>query len=162
METVFITVIWDPTDQCVSIVGCLINWTVGISIAFPAARLAIYAEPVPGNSFISRTHHPFVLPYYRATRPTSLFPFKSHKFHLGINYRDWRIFGRVLSVIWNNLRTKIFVLKAWKFNIAQSALCWNECQYVMCIFNHYCICTVHVISSLNCQYQHMHNFSVTG
>ena len=25
----------------------------------------------------------------------------------------------------------------------------------------YCICTVHVIRSLNCQYQHMHNFSVT-
>ena len=26
--------------------------------------------------------------------------------------------------------------------------------------NHYCICTVHVIRSLNCQYQHMHNFNV--
>jgi len=26
----------------------------------------------------------------------------------------------------------------------------------------YCICTVHVIRSLNCQYQHMHNFNVTG
>jgi hypothetical protein len=25
-----------------------------------------------------------------------------------------------------------------------------------------CICTVHVIRSLNCQYQHMHNFNVTG
>jgi len=23
-------------------------------------------------------------------------------------------------------------------------------------------CTVHVIRSLNCQYQHMHNFNVTG
>ena len=28
--------------------------------------------------------------------------------------------------------------------------------------NYYCICTVHVIRSHNCQYQHMHNFSVTG
>ena len=28
--------------------------------------------------------------------------------------------------------------------------------------DHYCICTVHVIRSLNCQYQHMHNFNVTG
>jgi hypothetical protein len=27
---------------------------------------------------------------------------------------------------------------------------------------YYCICTVHVIRSLNCQYQHMHNFNVTG
>ena len=26
----------------------------------------------------------------------------------------------------------------------------------------YCICTVHLIRSLNCQYQHMHNFNVTG
>ena len=26
----------------------------------------------------------------------------------------------------------------------------------------YCICTVHVIRSLNCQYQHMHNFNVSG
>ena len=26
----------------------------------------------------------------------------------------------------------------------------------------YCICTVHVIRLLNCQYQHMHNFNVTG
>ena len=24
----------------------------------------------------------------------------------------------------------------------------------------YCICTVHIIRSLNCQYQHMHNFNV--
>ena len=28
--------------------------------------------------------------------------------------------------------------------------------------DHYCICTVHVIRSLNCQYEHMHNFNVTG
>ena len=28
--------------------------------------------------------------------------------------------------------------------------------------NHYCICTVHVTRSLICQYQHMHNFNVTG
>jgi len=26
----------------------------------------------------------------------------------------------------------------------------------------YCICTVHVVRSLNCQYQHMHDFNVTG
>jgi len=31
------------------------------------------------------------------------------------------------------------------------------------VFNfHYCICTVHVIRSLYCQYQHMHNLNVTG
>jgi len=28
-------------------------------------------------------------------------------------------------------------------------------------YSYYCICTVHVIRSLNCQYQHMHNFNVT-
>jgi len=31
-------------------------------------------------------------------------------------------------------------------------LCYSPC----------CICTVHVIRSLNCQYQHMHNFNVIG
>ena len=30
------------------------------------------------------------------------------------------------------------------------------------IIIYYCICTVHVVRSLNCQYQHMHNFNVTG
>ena len=30
------------------------------------------------------------------------------------------------------------------------------------VADHYCVCTVHVIRSLNCQYQHMHNFNVTG
>jgi len=88
MDTVFITVIYDITGQCVSIVDRLINWTVGISIGFRAARRTIYAVSMQGNSCISRTHHPSVLPYYRATRPTSLFPFKSQKFHLGINYHD--------------------------------------------------------------------------
>ena len=30
------------------------------------------------------------------------------------------------------------------------------------IYSYFCICAVHVIRSLNCQYQHMYNFNVTG
>jgi hypothetical protein len=133
MEIVFISVICDITDQCVSIVGGLINWTVGISIALRAARITINAVSIQGSSFISRTQHPSVLPYYKATRPTSLFPFKGQKFHLGIDYHDWR-FWHVLPVIWSNLKTKNFILKAWTFNIIRSRLSWNECHVVIWIF----------------------------
>ena len=28
--------------------------------------------------------------------------------------------------------------------------------------DNYCVYTVHVVRSLNCQYQHMHNFNVTS
>ena len=38
---------------------------------------------------------------------------------------------------------------------------WPEWPQLIAI-NNYCICTVHVIRSHNCQYQHMHNFNVTG
>ena len=42
----------------------------------------------------------------------------------------------------------------------------RECVYYLHLYevphNYYCICTVHVIRSHNCQYQHMHNFNVTG
>ena len=55
---------------------------------------------------------------------------------------------RVLSVVW------LFVIYVYDM-IYLSVQFLNSCC-------HYCIYTVHVIRSLNCQYQHMHNFNVTG
>ena len=45
-------------------------------------------------------------------------------------------------------------------NFKETVKCGAPQRSVMCPLL-YCICTVHVIRSLNCQYQHMHNF-VTG
>ena len=45
----------------------------------------------------------------------------------------------------------------------QLVLCWREGKNYFTDEqpeNYYCICTVHVIRSLNCQYQHKHNFNV--
>ena len=47
-------------------------------------------------------------------------------------------------------------LDVWFMNLEMFAI-WEQEDLSF----HYCICTVHVRRSLNCQYQHMHNF-VTG
>ena len=41
-------------------------------------------------------------------------------------------------------------------------LIMNKANLMLLRSNHYCVCTVHVIRSLNYQCQHMHNFNVTG
>ena len=41
-------------------------------------------------------------------------------------------------------------------------LCATLDYFLYDCISHYCVCTVHVIRSLNYQYQHMHNFNVTG
>ena len=45
------------------------------------------------------------------------------------------------------------------YSYLQSVIIRKQSEF---IWMYYCICTVHVIRSLNCQYQHMHNFNVTG
>ena len=81
---------------------------------------------------------------------------------------------------WNNsaLTRRIFMkFYIWGFfeNVRRNfKFCYNmtritgtlhEDRYTFLIITRsflYCICTVHVIRSLNCQYQHMQNFNVTG
>ena len=64
---------------------------------------------------------------------------------------------KTLTLIHNNIALSIYALQDMAYFNCHN---WVNAPMLKTKLYYYCVCTVHVIRLLNCQYQHMHNFNV--